>query len=413
DTALRANGGRLVIRSGDPESVLDDMVVQNGVRVVFHHAETEPWGRARDERVRRRLSERGVDCHAVDDHLVAAPGTVLTGKGTMFGVFSAFRRVWETLPVLAPEPFPHGLRFAAAGVSEPLPDVPAGIEWPVAAGEEAARERWDGFRQQTLGAYSVDRDFPAVPGTTGLSPHLKFGMISVRRLLADCRDAMVAANSPEASDSVRVFVSELCWRDFYHHILHSFPRVETGCYQTRFDALGWENDEKLFDVWRDGCTGYPVVDAAMRQLKQTGWMHNRSRMIVASFLTKDLLIDWRWGERHFQKHLIDGDLAANNGGWQWAAGTGTDAQPWFRIFNPVSQGKRFDPDGAYVREWVPELARVPSSKIHCPWELSALELAHCGVRLGRDYPFPVVDHAVQRGRALAMFKDSARGTEDT
>ena len=401
---LEQVGGRLVVRTGDPEGILDDLVRNYGVRAVFHHGETEPWGRARDARVARTLASRGVSCVPVDDHLVAAPGTVLTGKGTPFGVFTAFRKVWEALPMSPPAGLPSNISWVTSLASEPLPAVPQAPDWWVCAGEHGARDQWERFRVGPLAAYGSDRDIPSLDGTSGLSPHLKFGMVSARRLVADCRDIVAATGSETTAASVRTFVSELCWRDFYHHILHFFPHVEDGCYQARFDALMWENEARLFEAWIQGRTGYPFVDAAMRQLSATGWMHNRARMVVASFLTKDLLIDWRWGERHFRRLLVDGDLAPNNGGWQWAAGTGTDAQPWFRIFNPVSQGTRFDPDGHYVRRWVPELAKVPAAGIHSPWTMSALELAHCGVRLGIDYPRPVVDHGERRLRALAMFK---------
>jgi deoxyribodipyrimidine photo-lyase len=197
-----------------------------------------------------------------------------------------------------------------------------------------------------------------------------------------------------------VFLTEIAWRDFYLHILWHFPHVAEGAFKSRFDAIAWENDPELFEAWTQGRTGYPIVDAAMRQLNAEAWMHNRGRMIVASFLTKDLLIDWRWGEQYFMKQLVDGDQASNNGGWQWAAGTGTDAQPYFRIFNPTLQGKKFDPNGAYVRRWVPELARVPSKYIHEPWRLSAAERDAVGAG---DYPAPIVDHATQRARALALY----------
>ncbi len=202
------------------------------------------------------------------------------------------------------------------------------------------------------------------------------------------------------------FLSELAWHDFYLQILFHFPHVADGAFRPQFNALEWENDETLFAAWKEGRTGYPIVDAAMRQLNAEAWMHNRGRMIVASFLTKDLLIDWRWGEKYFMQQLVDGDQAANNGGWQWAAGTGTDAQPFFRIFNPTNQGEKFDADGAYVKRWVPELAQVPAKFIHQPWELSPAERAHLGCG---DYPAPIVDHKEQRARALAMY---AKVTKD-
>jgi deoxyribodipyrimidine photo-lyase len=223
-----------------------------------------------------------------------------------------------------------------------------------------------------------------------LSPYLRFGAVSIRS---------VHAATLGRSTGAKTFTTELIWRDFYQQLLFHHPNVEREAFKPAFRSLAWENDRRLFAAWQRGETGYPIVDAAMRQLRATGWMHNRCRMIVASFLTKDLLIDWRWGERHFMRELVDGDLAANNGGWQWAASTGTDAQPWFRIFNPTSQGERFDPDGAYVRQWVPELQDVPKRWIHQPWE--APDAGSGG--LHRRYPERIVVHAERRLRALAMY----------
>lgn len=404
DAALRVRGSRLVVRHGNPEDVLDDLVVQHGVRAVFHHCETEPMGRERDKRVASRLGARGVSCVAVEDHLAVPPGMVLTGKGTPYTVFTPFRRNWEGHPVPAPSDAPQGWRVAVGPASDPIPPLPAGPDSLVAAGEDAALRHWDLFCLRGLRNYATDRDLPGVSGTSGLSAHLKFGMISVRRMLADLGALLRSASSEEARESLRVYRSELAWRDFYHHILHHFPRVESESFQRRFDALAWENEPSLIEAWETGRTGYPFVDAAMRQLSATGWMHNRARMVVASFLTKDLLVDWRIGERHFRRHLIDWDLAANNGGWQWAASTGTDAQPWFRIFNPITQGQRFDPDGNYVRKWVPELADIPARWIHEPGAAPEIEQSRWATRMGIHYPRPVVDHGRQRERALAMFR---------
>jgi deoxyribodipyrimidine photo-lyase len=215
----------------------------------------------------------------------------------------------------------------------------------------------------------------------------------------------------EAAAGVQSWINELAWRDFYMQILAHFPHVLRGAFRQQYDALEWENDPDLFAAWCAGRTGYPIVDAAMRQINQEAWMHNRARMIVASFLTKDLLIDWRWGERYFMQHLVDGDLAANNGGWQWAAGTGTDAQPYFRIFNPTSQGQKFDPQGAYVRHYLPELANVPEKFIHEPWKMSEQAQRQAGVQIGRNYPAPIVDHGVQRKRALALYREAKESQE--
>jgi deoxyribodipyrimidine photo-lyase len=275
---------------------------------------------------------------------------------------------------------------ASLGVDTAVPLPPAG--------EAAARARLREFAQRRLTGYAEHRDFPGRAGTSGLSPYLKLGAVSIRE---------VYAATTGRSTSARTFTSELAWRDFYQQLLFHHPNLERQAFRPEMRGLAWENDRRLFRAWQDGETGYPIVDAAMRQLRATGWMHNRARMIVASFLTKDLLIDWRWGERHFMRELIDGDLAANNGGWQWAASTGTDAQPWFRIFNPTLQGERFDPDGDYVRHWVPELAEVPARWIHCPWQLPAAEAGKIGVAPGRSYPERIVRHEDRRPMALAMY----------
>jgi deoxyribodipyrimidine photo-lyase len=316
------------------------------------------------------------------------------------------------LPASAPHPAPAHLA-AHALPAPPLATLarlgfaePVSVPWP--AGEPAAQARLLAFAggpgepARGLAGYATQRDLPAVRGTSRLSADLKFGTVGIRRVHA----AVVAAggDSPAGIAAAEKFVTELRWRDFYAHVLWHFPHVERGCFRRAYDALAWRGDDARFDAWRAGRTGYPIVDAGMRELLATGFVHNRVRMIVASFLTKDLLVDWRRGERHFMLHLHDGDLASNNGGWQWAAGTGTDAAPYFRIFHPVRQGERFDPDGKYVKRWCPELARVPAALVHRPWTAPPPVLSGAGVVLGGDYPHPVVDHAAQRGEALAMYR---------
>lgn len=292
---------------------------------------------------------------------------------------------------------PDELALPAVTCDIPLPDTR----------ESYARALLQRFAVRRIAHYDSGRDQMAQAGTSMLSPYIRFGILSIQA----CARVALSADGPGAA----VWLSELAWRDFYTHIAAHFPHIRAGNYRRQYDALQWENDPRLFDAWCRGQTGYPVVDAAMRQLTSTGWMHNRARMIVASFLTKDLLIDWRWGERFFMQHLLDGDTPANNGGWQWAASTGTDAQPYFRIFNPSSQGQRFDPDGAYVKRFVPELARVPAQYIHTPWLLTPMLQHAYGVRLGVDYPHPIVDHAAQRPKVMAMFaaaRTDAAGESD-
>jgi len=242
-------------------------------------------------------------------------------------------------------------------------------------------------------------------GTSQLSPYLRFGMLSARQAAVAAHSAIASAPDAESRKSAETWLNELIWREFYVSILYHFPHVLRQAFRANLRNIPWRNDEREFAAWCDGRTGYPVVDAAMRQLKQTGWMHNRARMIVASFLIKDLLVDWRWGERWFMQQLVDGDPAANNGGWQWTAGVGTDAAPYFRVFNPVLQGKKFDPEGGYVRRWLPELASVPVKSIHTPWEMPADVQRASSCVVGRDYPAPMVKHAEARERVLAAFRD--------
>jgi deoxyribodipyrimidine photo-lyase len=277
--------------------------------------------------------------------------------------------------------------LAAIGFTRAEPPLPGGMS--------GGARLWAAFRER-LGDYGARRDFPALEATSRLSAHLRFGTVSIRELV---RHAVAAGG-----DGAAAWLSELVWREFHFAILAARPDVVGHCFRREFDALQWEDDEAAWQAWCQGRTGYPLVDAAMRELVAQGTMHNRLRMVTASFLTKDLGIDWRRGERYFAAQLLDYDLAANNGGWQWSAGTGCDAQPWFRIFNPVTQSQRFDPQGAYIRRWVPELACVPDAGVHAPWEMSPLEQQAAGCIVGRDYPAPVVSHTQARQRSLQRFR---------
>ncbi|MCX6935631.1 MAG: deoxyribodipyrimidine photo-lyase, partial [Verrucomicrobia bacterium] len=342
----------------------------------------EPYARQRDEKVVAMAREEGIDVEACDDLMIHPPGSIEKVAGGPYTVFTPYSRTWLAKPPHDPLPRPKNLVGVATARGIPLPSLrDLGLEpcdlTPPPGGEEAAQGLLRSFAEKNLRRYESTRNFPRADTTSHLSPHLRFGSISVRTVLATAR--RIRAEDPSCKKQVNVFISELIWRDFYKQILWEFPHVATGSFRRGYDAIEWENNKDLFQAWCDGRTGYPIVDAAMRQLNQTGWMHNRLRMIVASFLTKDLLISWQWGERYFMKQLFDGDLAANNGGWQWAAGTGTDAQPYFRIFNPSSQAERFDPEGKFIAQYVPEAESL-------------------------KYPAPIVDHARQRVRALEMYK---------
>jgi deoxyribodipyrimidine photo-lyase len=340
---------------------------------------------------------------------------VLKTDGTPYIVFTPFSRKWRALtpPSLrdilpAPERVvtPPGI----AGLPIPAePTLPHDVPFP--PGEAEVRGRLDVFLSgdgSPVYAYAESRDRMALDGTSRLSPYLRFGMLSARQAVAMAGLARELAADEDARRSAETWLNELVWREFYQAILYHFPHVLERSFRSNLQAIPWDNDRAAFDAWCEGRTGYPAVDAAMRQLTQTGWMHNRARMIVASFLVKDLLIDWRWGERFFMQHLVDGDPAANNGGWQWTAGTGTDAAPYFRVFNPVNQGKKYDPQGDYVRRWVPELVDIPDRFIHEPWKMPAQTQQSVGCIVGQDYPSPIVDHAWARERTLAAYAQARR-----
>jgi deoxyribodipyrimidine photo-lyase len=403
---LREAGGDLIVLHGRAREELPHLAVALGVDEVVAAEDYEPAALARDAEVAERLRASGIGFTAVKDTVVFAKGELLTQAGRPFTVFTPYRNAWLKLAgeaELAPRLDAALLgRLARPPMATRLPELRelGFAETDLAAagirpGERGARETLDDFLGRIDG-YHAQRDFPALDATSGLAIHNRFGTISIRRLVRMARSRRTTGTD--------FWLAELIWRDFFFQVLHHHPRAAQQSFRAEFARIEWPNDARLFAAWKEGRTGYPIVDAAMRQLNATGNMHNRLRMVVASFLTKDLLVDWRWGERHFAATLNDFDLAANNGNWQWAASTGCDAQPYFRIFNPVAQSKRFDAQGEYIRRWVPELAGVPAKFIHAPWRLPPAEQAACGCIIGRDYPAPVVDHAVQRERALALYK---------
>jgi len=397
---LAARGAPLVVRAGRPEDVLPALAAEAGARDVFATRDVSPFARNRDRAVGESLAAAGRQLHLQRGLLVAEPEEIHTDDNRPVTVFTPFSRRWAAVRRRALLPAPDAIPSLAPGTlaGEVLPGPPAPTADPAllpAPGEAAARDRlarW--VASAPLSDYAEGRNRLDAEGTSRLSADLKFGTLSPLEVL-------LAAEGP--GDGRRVFVAELCWREFYAHILWHFPHVVRGAYRPAFDAIPWADDPAGLAAWREGRTGYPVVDAAMRQLAASGWMHNRARMIAASFLAKDLLLDWRAGEAHFMTHLVDGDVASNNGGWQWTAGTGTDAAPYFRVFNPVSQGRKFDPAGAYVRRWVPELARVPDAFVHEPWTMPPDVQEAAGCVVGHHYPAPIVDHAAARERALAAY----------
>jgi deoxyribodipyrimidine photo-lyase len=388
---LASRGARLTIVRADPADAVAAFANAMGARRVLASREYTPYGRLRDARVAARLAEAGVAFDVRPGILVQEPEEIASGGGRPFRAFGPFRRSWHARARRDVLPAPGSLRGVAVPTGDRLEELlgpvapsadPALLSEP---GETAARARLTSWANSpALDRYAIDRNRLDLDGTSRLSQDLRFGLLSPVEVAERCEGA---------TEGRRKFLDELAWRDFYAHLLWHEPRVGRESFRPELDDVAWERDAAVIDAWRDGRTGYPVVDAAMRQLRATGWMHNRARMIAASFLTKHLGVDWRVGERHFMEHLVDGDPASNNGGWQWAASTGTDPQPWFRVFNPIRQGLLHDPEGEYVRRWLPELRASRGPATHEP--------------LTGEYLPQIVSHAEARGRALAAYRAAA------
>lgn len=409
--SLAARGGRLVLRPGPTIKALLDLARESGADAVFANRVWDPAFLARDGKAVSALRANGIDARLFDDGVLFPPDAMERSAGGPFRVFGPFWRrclagPHPEAPIRAPERIPSP---EPVPPSRPLPEfrllpvVPwdSGIRAAWTPGETGGRERLERFLDGALASYSRDRDFPGTDGTSRLSPYLHWGCISPRQVWHATHSRAATDAAPGVSRGAEAFLRQLGWREFAHHLLFRFPGTVHAPLRPEFEAFPWRDDAGGLAAWQRGRTGYPMVDAGMRQLWATGWMHNRVRMLVASFLVKDLLLPWRQGASWFLDTLADADLADNTLGWQWVTGCGADAAPYFRVFNPAVQGEKFDPEGRYVREWVPELAGMPDRWVHRPWEAPPVVLSKAGVTLGESYPRPIVDHAAARLRALA------------
>ncbi|MEO0882253.1 MAG: deoxyribodipyrimidine photo-lyase [Pseudomonadota bacterium] len=409
--SIEAKGGKLILRAGEPEQVLSELIAETGADTVFWSRRYGEAERNDDTHLKASLSSQGLNCQSFNGSLLTEPWTVKTGSGGHFRVFTPYwKAVRANYSLPAPLPAPRSLNcihVASDSVDEwglhpSRPDWSTGFDDPWTPGEEGALARLDAFLSDPVSRYGADRNRPDLQrGTSGLSPHLAFGELSPTQIWRATKSRIDAGDIDEAS--AMVFLSEIVWREFSYVLLYYYPELARENYNKNFDTMSWRDSPGDYSAWCNGGTGYPIVDAGMRQLWHTGWMHNRVRMIVASFLTKHLLLPWQLGEAWFWDTLVDADPASNAASWQWTAGTGADAAPYFRVFNPITQGQKFDETGDYVRKWCPELAKLPNTYLFSPWEADPVTLAAADVDLGTTYPLPIVEHKKGRERALAAY----------
>ena len=415
DGKIRSRDGALVLRRGDPADVIDEIVEATGATAVYCNRRFEPAAREQESRVASRLGSRAV-LDIADDGLLRRPNEVATQTGGNYKVFTPYYKACVALgEPAAPRAVPEALKFVPPSDDSDVleswsllptsPDWAAGLRDTWGPGETGAIERLDAMAEAISG-YADGRDRPDRDATSRLSPHLHFGEISPRQVW---HGVMHTARQRGLEDAAEPFIRQLYWRDFSTYLLFHYPSLATKPLREEYGRFPWRDDIAALERWQKGRTGYPIVDAGMRQLWHTGWMHNRVRMIVASLLVKHLLIPWQRGAEWFMDTLVDADMANNSAGWQWVAGSGSDAAPYFRVFNPISQGQKFDPDGEYVRRWVPELRELPKQYVHEPWTADSATLTSSGIALDADYPSPIVEHKLGRERALAAYKAMREG----
>ena len=402
DARLRSHNSRLVVRTGQPDEILPQVLEESHAVGVFAETDHSPYSRRRDA-----VMAGKIPLSLVEGPTLIPPGDMLTAQGNPYQVFTPFYQTWKQRLSVRSSLLTVPERFPNVKVLETmtLPDISPPVNFP--ATRQEAQRRLDGFLEQDISLYADQRDRLDLDGTSLLSPYIRFGLLSIREVFAGII-GRINWDDPETTPGEETWLKELAWREFYQSILLFFPEVLREAFRPQFRDIPWRDAPEDLLAWQSGLTGYPVVDAGMRQLMLTGWMHNRARMITASFLVKDLLINWQAGERWFMQRLVDGDPASNNGGWQWTAGVGTDAAPYFRIFNPILQGQKFDPHGVYIRRWVPELADVPERYIHQTWLMPEILQRDIHCRIGIDYPLPVVDHKLARRRTLDAFGNKGR-----
>lgn len=405
--------GGLIVRHAFATDAIPALALALGAQAVFAAHDYEPDSIKRDTHVAQRLTPHGIAFVTHKDHVIFERQEILTGGGKPYSVFTPYRRAWLARLADAPpaahlcKPYARALAPRPPAYATPVPsleslgfaaDALAGL--PIATGASGAAQLLDNFLDR-IDDYSATRNYPAVKGPSYLSVHLRFGTVSIRQMVH-----LAAQRSVHGSAGAEVWLSELIWREFYFQILANFPHVAQASFKAPYDAIVWESGalaQQLFAAWCQGRTGYPIIDAAMAQINQTGYMHNRLRMVAASFLVKHLGIDWRWGERYFAEKLIDFDLAANNGGWQWVSSSGCDAQPYFRIFNPSLQSEKFDPQGKFIRRYLPQLSKMATQHLHAPWKAKPADWLNAGIALDKNYPLPLVDHAQARQRTLERY----------